>query len=52
MCGVYAIRPYKYVYDNCRGESYNIFAKNRWRNSRYTVNRVTPGYEVIDGIPS
>ena len=20
MCGVYAIRPYKYVYDNCRGE--------------------------------
>ena len=37
MCGVYAIRPYKYVYDNCRGESYNIFGKK---------------YGEIDGIPS
>ena len=27
MYGAYAIRPYKYVYDNCRGESYNMFGK-------------------------
>lgn len=31
------IRPYKYVYDNCRGVSYNIFGKK---------------YGEIDGIPS